>query len=859
MSSEDEFRPSNSNSDGNDVDSFDDQDTEWTDDSEPIGKKKISTSKQHLQRNRRQQLSSSKRQRADDGDELHYEQRFETWAMARKVLREKERAKTCTSDINEQKNKANSRKYQMYLPHPLFGESQISQELWLPGEIYTSLFEYQRICLQWLWKLHQQETGGILGDEMGLGKTVQIIAFLVSLLYSNQWKGPFNRWWPPMRTLVLHSSGSAMHTIEMDETSKRHNTFYNTSPASASSSSATTRMSMVAEQLVERVFKHGHVLLATYEGLRRFRKTLLRRKWYYAILDEGHKIRNPEAEITLACKQLDTPHRIIVTGTPIQNNLTELWSLFDFIYPGRLGTLDVFDSQFAMPINMGGYANASRLQVEIAYKCASILRDLIEPYLLKRTKAAVAKDLPKKTEHVVLCRLTTSQRQAYEAFLRSSDMNSIMRGDRRVLYGIDILKKICNHPDLLDVSPSRNKTFGQLEKSGKMRVLVMLLEQWQHEKTISEKNYEYRRMDGNTPIQTRASLIHEFNHSDNVFLFLLTTKVGGLGINLNPSTDVQARERAWRLGQKRDVAIYRLITAGTIEEKIYHRQIFKHYLSRKILNDPKQQRFFKMHDLQDLFTLGADDAVTTETGELFEGAAVLPPQWHKNKNNKAATKDNEAATEEENSEDANNYGEANEAADTPPTSSLTQLAISDIQGISEYTPGFGTAPDNQSAEDELLQQLFSMSGVKSIIKHDTIADANNQEASLIEKEAALIASHAAAALKEAGEEKVKRFGVTIKGKRGNAGPSSSALLNNLRQNNVSENKKQELSGLMKELQQYLVRQNGRAQSQQLVAAFQDKIKQGESLIFRKLLKEIADFERDDHSKTGWWHLKREYQ
>jgi DNA excision repair protein ERCC-6 len=168
------------------------------------------------------------------------------------------------------------------------------------------------------------------------------------------------------------------------------------------------------------------------------------------------------------------------------------------------------------------------------------------------------------------------------------------------------------------------------------------------ESFLVKESYNYLRMDGGTPIQDRSRLVDRFNQTDSIFLFLLTTKVGGLGINLtganriilydpdwNPASDVQARERAWRLGQKRNVTIYRLMVAGTIEEKIYHRQIFKEFLSKKILQDPRQRRFFKSNDLHDLFTLGGQDEHMTETGELFgEAVHVDPNQSDKIKKSK---------------------------------------------------------------------------------------------------------------------------------------------------------------------------------------------------------------------------------
>ena len=216
--------------------------------------------------------------------------------------------------------------------------------------------------------------------------------------------------------------------------------------------------------------------------------------------------------------------------------------------------------------------------------------------------------------------------------------------------GIDILRKICNHPDILSLKDSsiQVKKYGDPQRSGKMKVVQALLSLWKPqghkvllfcqtrqmqdilEDMVQIDGYNYLRMDGTTPIKDRSEIVDRFNMNADIFLFLLTTKVGGLGINLtganriilydpdwNPASDSQARERAWRLGQKRDVTIYRLMVSGTIEEKIYQRQIFKEFLSQKILQDPKQRRFFKSNDLHDLFTLGDQDEKDTETSNLF--------------------------------------------------------------------------------------------------------------------------------------------------------------------------------------------------------------------------------------------------
>ncbi|KFV02438.1 DNA excision repair protein ERCC-6, partial [Pterocles gutturalis] len=433
---------------------------------------------------------------------------------------------------------------------------------------------------------------------------------------------------------------------------------------------------------------HG-ILITSYSYIRLMQDNIHRYDWHYVILDEGHKIRNPNAAVTLACKQFRTPHRIILSGSPIQNNLKELWSLFDFIFPGKLGTLPVFMEQFSVPITMGGYSNASPVQAQTAYKCACVLRDTINPYLLRRMKADVkmSLSLPDKNEQVLFCRLTDEQNRVYRNFINSKEVYDILNGDMQIFSGLVALRKICNHPDLFSGGPGILKgvpdaeveeadQFGYWKRSGKMIVVESLLKIWHKqghrvllftqsrqmlqifEVFVRDRNYSYLRMDGNTTIASRQPLITRFNEDKSIFIFLLTTRVGGIGVNLtgadrviiydpdwNPSTDTQARERAWRIGQKKHVTVYRLLTAGTIEEKIYHRQIFKQFLTNRVLKDPKQRRFFKSNDLYELFTLSSPDVSQgTETSAIFAGtdSNVQVPK-HQLKRKLEKTSDNDAS------------------------------------------------------------------------------------------------------------------------------------------------------------------------------------------------------------------------
>lgn len=151
------------------------------------------------------------------------------------------------------------------------------------------------------------------------------------------------------------------------------------------------------------------------------------------------------------CKSLRTVHRLLLSGTPIQNNLRELWSLFDFVHPGRLGTLPAFEVEFADPIKVGGFTNASPMQVQLAYRCAMVLKDLIGPYLLRRQKKDIKEvtRMPGKTEQVLFCRLSARQRHMYSAYLRSGEVSDVVTGRTRCFRAIGILRKLCNHPDLV--------------------------------------------------------------------------------------------------------------------------------------------------------------------------------------------------------------------------------------------------------------------------------------------------------------------------------------------------------------------------------------------------------------------------
>lgn len=778
----------------------------------------------------------------DDGDENTYQARLQDWIQRREQARlaKQEEAKADGQDFEEEMQGD-----EVYKPSPDGPDHLYDHGLRLPADIYSSLFDYQKTGVKWLGELYNIQVGGILGDEMGLGKTIQAISFLAGLHHSKKLKGPvivvapatvlrqwvneFHVWWPPLRVSILHSSGSGMVDMTNESRFEEEERLYR------GKEKAPPKGMKAARGVVDRVVKQGHVLVTTYAGLQTYADIIVPVKWDYAVLDEGHKIRNPNTKITVAAKELQTHNRIILSGTPMQNNLTELWSLFDFVYPMRLGTLQIFKEKFEVPIKLGGYANATNLQIMTADKCAETLKDAISPYLLQRVKASVATDLPKKFEKVLFCKLTKPQREAYEVFLASDEMTAIMNRTRQSLYGIDILRKICNHPDLTDKSLKTlpGYKWGNPNKSGKMIVVKALLQAW---KRAGDKvllfsqgvqmlevieNYvrkmegtKYLRMDGSTNIKDRQTLVDRFNRDPEIDVFLLTTKVGGLGVNLtganrviifdpdwNPATDVQARERAWRLGQKKEVTIYRLMSAGTIEEKIYHRQIFKQFLSDKVMKDPKQRQAFNQKDLFDLFTLGNSEDGETETSTMFGSSnangAAQPDRPSFTKSHTFAGEKTGVQLVQKPQIATGGLTPVKKEPESDDEAILVDddeiRRIAGVAKLDDYHNEEEENKDNQTDDQRLMEGIFKSSGIHSVLEHDQIMGHNGKpkvspDKRILEREAQKIAKEAADELKRAAKvaQETQPGTVTWTGEVGSAGrpanirrgqgPSSASVL-----------------------------------------------------------------------------------
>ena len=425
-----------------------------------------------------------------------------------------------------------------------------------------------------------------------------------------------------------------------------------------------------------------NIMIIGYEKLRTVQGDLQKGSGIdIVIADEGHRLKTAQNKSAQAIKTLSTERRIILSGTPLQNDLSEFYFMVDFVNPGLLGKPGVFKKEFENPILKSRQPEASSKDVEKGEARSAELADLTSKFILRRTAEILAKYLPSKTETVLFCRPTSAQASVYRNVLASPAFGTVLGSPEVALKLINVLKKLCNSPSLLkgtgiseesnddliasvlsDVPPGLLKSPGA---SGKLQVLDSLLHRIRsltNEKVVIVSNYTatlnilenllcslsypFLRLDGSTTIGKRQDYVDKFNRSDvqTCFAFLLSAKAGGAGLNLigasrlilfdvdwNPSTDMQAMARIHRDGQKKPCKIYRLLTMGALDEKIYQRQLMKRSLADSVVDNKVSASTFTREELRRLFAF--DESGRCQTHELLgckcagNGTLVtLPPE-----------------------------------------------------------------------------------------------------------------------------------------------------------------------------------------------------------------------------------------
>ncbi|KAF3663132.1 CHD3-type chromatin-remodeling factor PICKLE [Capsicum annuum] len=522
-----------------------------------------------------------------------------------------------------------------------------------------SLHPYQLEGLNFLRFAWSKQTHVILADEMGLGKTIQSIAFLASLFEEDisphlvvaplstlrNWEREFATWAPQMNVVMYVGSAQARAVI------REYEFFF---PKNSNKIKKKKYGQTVGESKKETKFD---VLLTSYEMINMDSASLKPIKWECMIVDEGHRLKNKDSKLFSSLKQYSSRHRVLLTGTPLQNNLDELFMLMHFLDAGKFGSLEEFQQEFE---DISQEEQISRLHKMLA------------PHLLRRVKKDVMKELPPKKELILRVELSSKQKEYYKAILTRNFQILARKGGAQIslINVVMELRKLCCHPFMLEgVEPEDPNEFTKqlLESSGKLQLLdkmmvklkdqghrVLIYSQFQHMLDLLEdyctyKKWHYERIDGKVPGAERQIRIDRFNAKNSSrFCFLLSTRAGGLGINLatadtviiydsdwNPHADLQAMARAHRLGQTNKVMIFRLITRGTIEERMMQmtkkKMVLEHlvvgrlkaqninqdifYFYRRFLCTPKTQK-------QNAFSFNSLDCPTP----IFKISSIpLPP------------------------------------------------------------------------------------------------------------------------------------------------------------------------------------------------------------------------------------------
>ncbi|KAH7326294.1 chromatin remodelling complex ATPase chain ISW1 [Stachybotrys elegans] len=507
-----------------------------------------------------------------------------------------------------------------------------------PSFIQGTMRDYQVAGLNWLISLHENGISGILADEMGLGKTLQTISFLGYLRHIlgingphlimvpkstlDNWSREFAKWTPEVNVLVLQGAKEERHKL-------------------------------INDRLVDEKFD---VCITSYEMVLREKAHFKKFAWEYIIIDEAHRIKNEESSLSQVIRLFNSRNRLLITGTPLQNNLHELWALLNFLLPDVFGDSEAFDQWFS---------GQDRDQDTVVQQLHRVLR----PFLLRRVKSDVEKSLLPKKEVNLYLGMSEMQVKWYQKILEK-DIDAVngaggkRESKTRLLNIVMQLRKCCNHPYLFEgAEPGPPYTTDEhlIYNSGKMVVLDKLLARMQKQGSrvlifsqmsrlldILEdycvfRQYKYCRIDGGTAHEDRIAAIDEYNKpGSEKFVFLLTTRAGGLGINLttadivvlydsdwNPQADLQAMDRAHRIGQTKQVVVYRFVTDNAIEEKVLERAAQKLRLDQLVIQQGRAQAAAKAaankDELLSMIQHGAEKVFQSKgpTGNMNEKGADM--------------------------------------------------------------------------------------------------------------------------------------------------------------------------------------------------------------------------------------------
>ncbi|TJY61342.1 ATP-dependent helicase [Sphingobacterium alkalisoli] len=501
---------------------------------------------------------------------------------------------TAISDLFEKEMRSEEVEVELAAYAQQFLQIKQIPEVPVPVGLHATLRRYQQEGLNWLNLLDQFSFGGCLADDMGLGKTIQVIAFILSQrdkhthhtnlivvptsLLSN-WQDELTKFAPSISVRVHYGADRSKNTDDMHD--------------------------------YEVILTSYGMLLSDIRWLKEFR-------FNYIFLDESQAIKNPNSERYKAACLLQSRNRIVLTGTPIENNTFDLYGQLSFACPGLLGSKSYFRDVYALPIDKFQYN-----------KRAVELQEKIRPFMLRRTKKQVAKELPEKTEIVIFCEMNATQREIYDRYERelreyisATDEDEIHKNGMHVLTGLTRLRQICNSPVLLKEGYSGadavkiDVLMEQIvNKSGEHKILIFsqfvgMLDLIRTELENSGIPFEY--LTGQT--KDRGPKVDNFQANEHIRVFLISLKAGGTGLNLteadyvylidpwwNPAVENQAIDRSYRIGQTKNVIAVRLICSDTIEEKIRHLQQRKHKLAQDMVKtDGLLLRNFSKNDLLDI-------------------------------------------------------------------------------------------------------------------------------------------------------------------------------------------------------------------------------------------------------------------